>query len=227
LSNAPLVRPRPEAGMLPPPVLDRLVAATDTVHAWAGDSWLVTTICDAAPVAGNVADDERYVPSLLSVSGGNTKGLVDVYGVVIVIVPGLTVTSMFCVSTQLEPGRLQAAGAATVTTTADDVDDAYEMLVGVNSAVMLSLPWGKAVVDSVAVPVVPLTVVVTGEPRALDPTSNWTEPATPAEPLSLSVTVAVKVSEAPKAMLFEPAASAVAVGIGELIVYDAVPVELL
>ncbi len=86
-----------------------------------------------------------------------------------VIVPGLTVTVMFWVSEQLEPVRLQAAGAATTTVTGDDVDDAYRLLVGGNTAVTLSLPWGSAEVINCAVPVVPLTVVATGEPSAVVP----------------------------------------------------------
>jgi hypothetical protein len=47
---------------------------------------------------------------------GNTNGLLDVYGVVMVMVPGFTVTVMFCVS------ELNIAGGVTVTVTADDVE---------------------------------------------------------------------------------------------------------
>jgi hypothetical protein len=38
-------------------------------------------------------------------------------------------------------------GAPTVTTTAADVEEAYELLVGVKTAVMLSLPDGRALMQ--------------------------------------------------------------------------------
>jgi hypothetical protein len=94
--------------------------------------------------------------------------LVLVYGVLIVIVPGFMVTwrfwVRFWVSEQTEPALAggQTAGAATVTETADDVEDAYELLVGLNTAVMLLPPWGRELVSQVAVPLygeVVLTVV--------------------------------------------------------------------
>ncbi len=72
------------------------------------------------------------------------------------------------------------------------------MSVGVNVAVTLSVPCGNAVVVRPAVADVPLTVVATGEPRAVVPVKNCTDPGRPAVSESLSVTVAVSVSEPPK-----------------------------
>jgi hypothetical protein len=51
---------------------------------------------------------------------------------------------------------------ATATRTADDVDVAYKLLVGVKTAVMLSLPCNKELVMQVAVP-------TPGEPAVPDP----------------------------------------------------------
>ena len=176
---------------------------------------LVTTIWFAFVfvVGGNVADVCRNVPSELRVIAGSTNGFAEVYGVVIVMVPGFTVTWMFCVSEQLEPVLLQTGAAATVITTAFDAGEtAYALLVGVNTAVMLSDPTGSDVVVSTAVPVageavvpLPLTVVATGEPKADPPLKNWTEPASPAVVvvLSAALTVAVSVSDCPAVILVE------------------------
>ena len=84
----------------------------------------VVTVVDGEPVggAGNVAELWRYVPSALRVIGGRWNGFAAVYGVEMVIVPGFTFTSIFCVSEQIDPEREQCAGAATATTTAGEVD---------------------------------------------------------------------------------------------------------
>jgi hypothetical protein len=60
----------------------------------------------------------------------------------------------------------------------------------VKVAVRLSAPTGSADVVRVAVPVVPLTVVLL-EPSGVAPSRNATDPPTPAARLSDELTVAV------------------------------------
>ena len=103
---------------------------------------------------------------------------------------------------------LVAGGAPTVTTTADDVELAYELLVGVNTAVMLSGPVGRVLVvqmadegELMATAVQPVIAVV--------PSRNSTVP--PGLVLSAAETVAVRLTEAPKAGLVLLAESVVVV----------------
>ena len=60
---------------------------------------------------------------------------------------------------------------ATVTTTAADVNVEYELLVGVNTAVMLSLPFSRELVVQVAVPTPGEAVVPTRSPWSPEPCS--------------------------------------------------------
>jgi hypothetical protein len=120
----------------------------------------------------------------------------------------LIVTWMFWVSEQDEPWLLHAAPAATVTTTGPPNVGAYELLVGVKVAIMLSLPTGRVVVmhwadegGLIATAVHPVIGVV--------PLRNSTVPA--GLVLSAAETVEVKVTDAPKATLVALADSVVVV----------------
>ena len=81
--------------------------------------------------------------------------------------------------------------AATVTTTADDVEEGYELLVGVKTAVMLSLSSGRALVVQLADAGGLMAIAV--QPVTADvPSRNSTVPA--GLVLSLAEAVAVKVT---------------------------------
>jgi hypothetical protein len=110
----------------------------------------------------------------------------------------LIVTWMFWVSEQDEPARLQAAAAATWTTTAGDVDIAYELLVGVKTAVMLSLPAGNVLVMQTA-DAGGLTATAVQPVIGVEPSTNSTVPA--GLVLSAAEAVAVSVTDWPALML--------------------------
>ena len=85
-------------------------------------------------------------------------------------------------------------GAPTVTTTAPDIEEAYELLVGVKTAVMLSAPEGSELVVQVAEAGGLMATAV--QPLiAVAPFKNSTVPA--GLLLSAPETVAVKITEAP------------------------------
>jgi hypothetical protein len=99
-------------------------------------------------------------------------------------------------------------GGPTVTTTAGDVDDAYELLVGVKTAVMLSLLCGRVPVTQVADAGGLMATAVHPVIGAV-PTRNSTVP--PWMLSSLAEAVAVKVTDVPKAALVTLADNAVVV----------------
>src|SRR5271165_4730100 len=115
---------------------------------------------------------------------------------------------MFWVSEQTEPVRLQTAAGATWTTTAGDVDVAYVLLVGVNTAVMLSLPTGRVVVVQTA-DAGGLMATAVQPVIAAVPSKNSTVPA--GLVLSAAEAVAVRVTDWPEVMLVGLAASVVVV----------------
>jgi hypothetical protein len=95
-----------------------------------------------------------------------------------------------------------------VTTTAGDVDDPYSLLVGVKTAVMLSLPTGRVLVVQVA-DAGGLTATAVHAVTGVVPLKNSTVPAWVV--LSLAETVAVKVTDVPRATLVALAVSVVVV----------------
>ncbi len=95
-----------------------------------------------------------------------------------------------------------------MTTTAGDVDDAYELLVGVKTAVMLSLLCGRVPVTQVADAGGLMATAVHPVIGAV-PTRNSTVP--PWMLSSLAEAVAVKVTDVPKAALVTLADNAVVV----------------
>ena len=101
----------------------------------------------------------------------------------------------------------------TVTTTVDDVDDAYELLVAVKRASMLSLPAGRVLVVQVADEAVPPVLMATAVQPVIgvDPLkySNSTVPA--GLVLSAAETVAVKVTDVPCVTLVVPPSDSVVV----------------
>ena len=113
-----------------------------------------------------------------------------------------------------------------MTTTADDVDVAYELLVGVKEAVMLSLPSGRVLVVQVADEAVPPVLMATAVHPVIGvvPFKNSTVPA--GWVLSDAETVAVKVTDVPEAALVALADSVVVVAISATVTVVADDVDV-
>ena len=100
--------------------------------------------------------------------------------------------------------------SATVTVVGGDVEVAYELLVGVKTAVTLSLPTGRVLVVQVA-DAGGLTATAVHPVTAVVPSKNSTVPA--GVVLSLAETVAVKVTDVPGVTLVALADRVVVVGV--------------
>ncbi len=134
------------------------------------------------PVIGVVPSKNSTVPAWVLLS------LAEAVDVKVTEVPGVTLVA-------LADSVVVVPISATVTVFADDVDVAYELLVGVKTAVMLSLPSGRALVMQVAdaggLMATAVQLVI-----AVDPfKKNSTVPA--GLVLSAAEAVAVKVTDVP------------------------------